>query len=285
MARGEILSRIAFDYGVSLRDIVAANDLNNPDLIRPGQILLIPGAGATGGTAPLYHVVQRGDTLASVATRYAITVEDLAEANGMTIATVLTIGAQLRLTPAEPYEPKGVGTVAYVVKRGDRVGDIAFDHGTTTAEVVRINELGDADLIRPGQVLELPSRTWVCPVPESIFINDWGFPRSGGRFHQGNDLFAPRGTPVYAPVSGVVTRVVGNIGGLQFTLEGDDGHTYYGTHLDSFGAEGRVVAGEQLGTVGDSGNARGSKPHLHFEIYPNGVEPVNPYPTLKVACG
>ena len=81
-----------------------------------------------------------------------------------------------------------------------------------------------------------------------------------------------------------MTQKIGTIGGLQFRLDGDDGHVYFGTHLDEFGADGRVNAGEVLGTVGDSGNARGSSPHLHFEIYPNGVEPVNPYPTLVAAC-
>jgi len=115
-------------------------------------------------------------------------------------------------------------------------------------------------------------------VPGARFINDWGYPRSGGRFHEGNDLFADRGTPVYAPISGVVTQLIGSIGGLQFTLVGDDGHTYYGTHLDSFGEDGWVLAGSLLGTVGDTGNARGSKPHLHFEIYPDGAEPVNRIP-------
>lgn len=281
---GEVLSRIAVEHGVSVKDLVAANSLSNPDLIRPGQRLVIPRAGAAVGDAPLYHVVQRGDTLATIAARYGIATEDLALANGMTVRTVLTIGSGLRLTPAEPFSPEGVGTVEYTVRSGDRVGDIAFEYNTTITEIVRLNDLRNANLIRPDQVLQVPSTSWRCPVPGARFINDWGFPRSGNRYHQGNDLFAPRGTPVYAPVAGIVTQVVGDIGGLQFTLEGDDGHTYFGTHMDSFGAEGRVSAGALLGTVGDSGNARGAKPHLHFEIYPNGVEAVNPYPTLAAAC-
>lgn len=284
VVRGDVLSRIALDYGVSVRDLVAANSLDNPDLIRPGQRLVIPRAGAATGDAPLYHVVQRGDTLATIAAGYGISVEDLAAANGMTVRTVLTIGSGLRLTPAEPYSPEGVGTTEYVVRSGDRVGDIAHEFNTTITEIVRLNRLRNANLIRTGQVLVVPSTRWRCPVPGAGFINDWGFPRSNGRFHQGTDLFAARGTPVYAPVSGFVTQVHGDIGGLQFTLEGDDGHTYFGTHMDSFGAEGDVSAGTLLGTVGDSGNARGGKTHLHFEIYPNGVEAVNPYPTLAAAC-
>ena len=133
-------------------------------------------------------------------------------------------------------------------------------------------------------MLKIPAATWLCPVPGARFINDWGYPRSGGRFHDGNNLFADRGTPAYTPISGVVTQIIGSIGSLQFTLVGDEGRTYYGTHLDSFGEVGRVSAGSLLGTVGDSGDARGSKPHLHFEIYPGGAEPVNPYPTLVAAC-
>ena len=284
VVRGEVLARIAADYGVSVSDLVAANSIDNPDLIHPGQRLIIPSAGTVVGGVPLYHVVRRGDTLASIAARYDLSVKMLAEANGMTTSSVIAIGIQLRLTPAQDYTPEGVGTLDYIVQSGDRLGDIAYAHGTTISELVRINQLTNANLIRPGQVLKIPSATWLCPVPGARFINDWGYPRSGGRFHEGNDLFADRGTPVYAPISGVVTQLIGSIGGLQFTLVGDDGHTYYGTHLDSFGEDGRVSAGSLLGTVGDSGNARGSKPHLHFEIYPDGAEPVNPYPTLVAAC-
>ena len=285
VVRGEVLARIADEYGVSVFDVVAANSIPNPDLLHPGQRLIIPSAGAAVGDAPLYHVVQRSDSLASIAARYGISVRQLAQANGMTTSSVIAIGIQLRLTPAETFEPEGVGTIEYVVRSGDRVGDIAYEYGTTISEIVRLNNLRNANLIRTGQVLEVPARGWICPVPNAGFINDWGYPRSGGRFHEGSDLFAPRGTPVYAPVSGVVSQIIGSIGGLQFTLKGDGGATYYGTHLDSFGEDGRVSAGALVGTVGDSGNARGAKTHLHFEIHPDGIEAVNPYPTLQAACG
>ena len=285
VSRGDLLALIARDHGVSVSAIVVANSIDNANLIHPGQLLVIPGPGTAGVEVALYHVVREGDSLSSIAARHGISVEDLAKANGMTATSVIAAGIRLRLTPAEPFEPQGVGTIDYIVVSGDRVGDVALEHGTTISEIIRLNHLTDANLIRPDQVLEIPAGGWICPVPGASFGNDWGFPRSGERFHEGTDLFARRGAEVRAPVAGVVTQLVGSIGGLQFTLRGDDGHTYYGSHMDSFGDAGRVAAGAFLGTVGDSGNARGARPHLHFEIYPNGAEPVNPYPTLLASCG
>ncbi len=65
----------------------------------------------------------------------------------------------------------------------------------------------------------------------------------------------------------------------------NDGATYIGSHMDSFGAAGFVAAGTPIGTVGDSGNAIGSRPHVHFEIHPDDGPAVNPYPYLEDACG
>ncbi len=126
----------------------------------------------------------------------------------------------------------------------------------------------------------------MCPVQgPRAFSNDWGQPRSGGRRHQGNDILSPRGTPVVASVSGTVRGHNSSLGGISYYLKGDDGNTYFGTHLDSLsGASGRVAQGAVLGTVGDSGNARGGPTHLHFEIHPGGGAPVNPYPTLSQYC-
>ena len=59
-----------------------------------------------------------------------------------------------------------------------------------------------------------------------------------------------------------------------------DGRTYIGTHLDGFALAGDVPAGAVMGYVGDSGNAVGSDPHLHFEILVDGA-PINPYPILS----
>ncbi|HEX6220708.1 MAG TPA: M23 family metallopeptidase, partial [Acidimicrobiia bacterium] len=120
----------------------------------------------------------------------------------------------------------------------------------------------------------------VCPVDGASFMNDWGFPRGGGtRYHEGNDLFVSRGAPVRAPVSGTLTQKTGAVGGLQFSLDGSDGIRYIGTHMDQFGKEGKVNAGDIVGYVGNTGNAVGTRPHLHFGMYHQGT-PINPYPSL-----
>ena len=137
-----------------------------------------------------------------------------------------------------------------------------------------------------GAPAVIGSGSWICPVQgPRAFTNDWGQPRSGGRRHQGNDILSPRGTPVVASVSGTVSPHNSGMGGISYYLRGDDGNTYFGTHLDSLsGASGRVSAGTVIGRVGNSGNARGGPTHLHFEIHPGGRGPVNPYPTLSRYC-
>lgn len=111
------------------------------------------------------------------------------------------------------------------------------------------------------------------------YVNDWGAPRSVGRTHKGCDIMAAYGTPCVAITSGVVEQRRGGNAGLYIALHGDNGHLYYYMHLQGFAASGRVAAGQVIGYVGDTGNARGC-PHLHFEWHPNHGGPVNPYPLL-----
>ena len=140
----------------------------------------------------------------------------------------------------------------------------------------------------PGPVASPVNKgPWTCPVQGgATFTNDWGFPRSGGRRHQGNDMFAARGTPVVASVGGSYRRSSNGLGGISYYLQGDDGNTYYGTHMAGYGSvgPGQVPQGAVLGFVGNSGNARGTSPHLHFEIHPGGGGAVNPFPTISRAC-
>jgi peptidoglycan LD-endopeptidase LytH len=123
----------------------------------------------------------------------------------------------------------------------------------------------------------------VCPVPGAAFTNDWGQPRSGGRAHAGNDLFAPTGAPNIAIVDGSVSYANEGLGGLVAYLAGSDGNVYFYAHLSAFVGDARSVSqGETIGLVGQTGNASG--PHTHFEIRLGGGAPINPYPTLITIC-
>lgn len=134
---------------------------------------------------------------------------------------------------------------------------------------------------------------FVFPVDEPyVFSSTFGAPRMMGtayqHSHQGNDIFAPMGTPVRAVERGIITKVgTDTLGGTKLWLIGMTGTTYYYAHLSAYGAgiaEGVIVeAGDVVGYVGNTGNARTTPPHLHFEIHPNGGPAVDPYPLLKSA--
>jgi murein DD-endopeptidase MepM/ murein hydrolase activator NlpD len=116
------------------------------------------------------------------------------------------------------------------------------------------------------------------------FRDDWGEPRSGGRTHKGCDIMADMGTPAVAISGGTVTAVGegGNAGKyLQITMHDSPTHFLYMHMRDIVVSPGqKVSAGELVGHVGDTGNASGGPPHIHFEYHPEGG-PVNPYPLLK----
>lgn len=100
----------------------------------------------------------------------------------------------------------------------------------------------------------------------------FGAPRGADRSHAGVDIFARRGTPVRSATPGVVADVrEGGLGGRQVWVRGPAGERYYHAHLDDWReglSRGEVVeVGTVLGYVGDTGNARGTPPHLHWGIY------------------
>ncbi|MCB1001134.1 MAG: peptidoglycan DD-metalloendopeptidase family protein [Acidimicrobiales bacterium] len=139
---------------------------------------------------------------------------------------------------------------------------------------------------RPGALAgDLGAAGWVCPVQgTTAFADTWGQARSGGRTHQGVDMIAARGLPIVAVVDGFAQSKVNTLGGNTVALSGVDGNRYYYAHLDEWATLGQVTAGTIIGYVGDTGNAKFSTPHLHFEIHPGGGAAVNPFATVFNHC-
>ncbi|MBC8090104.1 MAG: M23 family metallopeptidase [Phycisphaerae bacterium] len=116
----------------------------------------------------------------------------------------------------------------------------------------------------------------------------WGVDRDGGRrSHQGVDIFAPRGTPVLAATNGRITSVRPNNLGGNVIWQSDEGRaqTLYYAHLDRLHVDAGVYvnAGDTIGFVGNTGNARTTSPHLHFGIYRRGRGPIDPWPYVRRA--
>ena len=132
-----------------------------------------------------------------------------------------------------------------------------------------------------------PDRRIAMPladVSKRQVADTWGAPRGTGRRHEGQDIFAPKGTPVLSATHGFVYNIgENNLGGQTVSVIGAGGRLYYYAHLDKYAPgleEGdRVTTRTVLGYVGTTGNAQGTPPHLHFGIY-TGSGAINPLPLL-----
>jgi hypothetical protein len=143
----------------------------------------------------------------------------------------------------------------------------------------------------------------IFPVVGKVqYIDDFGAPRPGGA-HQGNDLVAAKKSPAVAAEAGKVKYwTTSGAAGCMLYLHGESGTTYLYIHLnndltlrnDNRGKcvngtaytvknGAKVTAGQQIAYVGDSGDANGRSPHLHFEVHPGGGKAVSPYPYLQKA--
>jgi murein DD-endopeptidase MepM/ murein hydrolase activator NlpD len=144
---------------------------------------------------------------------------------------------------------------------------------------------GPAPRARSASIQVSATNGMACPVAGPVsFVDSWGAPRDG-HTHQGVDMMAASGTPVVAIVSGAITLAdYGGSAGYWQILSGDDGNQYWYMHnQQNIVTGGPVSAGEQIATVGDTGNAAGT-PHLHFEYHPGGGAAVNPTPLVASVC-
>jgi uncharacterized protein (TIGR03382 family) len=123
------------------------------------------------------------------------------------------------------------------------------------------------------------------PLPPYV---DYSYRPEFTQKHRGVDIFADQGAPVVAVVSGLARIANDPRGGQVVYLQGADGNTYYYAHLESWtpelmaSAEGTtpVTAGTVLGTVGTTGNAQGTTPHLHFQVHASSGD-IDPFPALQ----
>ncbi len=153
---GDSLSEIAVENGVSLLDLMVANNITNPDLVFMGQRLVIPGTGSSSSSeATGIRVVQWGDTLSVIAEDFGTTVSELMALNGLSNANSLFVGQELVV-------PGGVGTVSTLgltivtVESGESLSLIAGRYAVTVADLMVENGITNADLVYVGQRLTIP---------------------------------------------------------------------------------------------------------------------------------
>jgi hypothetical protein len=164
----------------------------------------------------------------------------------------------------------------------------------TMVVLLMVSGVGDAlweTFVFYGRVARLytrePDSTLAMPVQDvrkNQIANTWQAPRGNDRLHQGQDIFAPKGTPIYSATAGYVYKVgENNLGGQTVSVIGAGGRVYYYAHLDRY-AQG-IEAGDPvttktlLGYVGTTGNAQGTPPHLHFGVYTS-KGAINPLPLI-----
>ena len=124
-----------------------------------------------------------------------------------------------------------------------------------------------------------------CPVPGGAISDDFGAPRYGGGYHthEGNDIFAPQGTPIRAPFDGSASGANNTLGGISVIVTGSQGYVY-NAHMSGTAKLGSVQAGDVIGYVGSTGDAQGTSPHNHFEWHPGNGAAVDPHPYLLQVC-
>ncbi|HEV2760710.1 MAG TPA: peptidoglycan DD-metalloendopeptidase family protein [Acidimicrobiales bacterium] len=181
--------------------------------------------------------------------------------------------------PTAPAPSLSSGQVAEVLRSQQRSG------ASSTSALV--------DALRPlqnlGMTLEEALTLGMGQFPMlgvANWTDDWLDPRSGPppHQHQGTDIFAAFDTPVRSPVDGIVRFEDAGLGGKGAFVTAPDGTYYYMAHLKGFnrdvGSGTAVKQGQVIGYNGDSGNAQGGAPHVHFEVHPGGGGAVNPKPFL-----
>ena len=161
--RNDNLTEIAARFGTTVAELVRLNNIADPNLIYPGQVLIIrEGGSVTPPSGATTYTVQRGDTLSEIAGRFGTTVSELVRLNNIADRDLIYPGQVLIIRESGGSTPPS-GATTYTVQRNDNLTEIAARFGTTVAELVRLNNIADPNLIYPGQVLIIREGGSVTP--------------------------------------------------------------------------------------------------------------------------
>ena len=149
---GDTLSGIALEYNTTYQAIAEKNGISNPNLIYPGQVLVISGqyASSSDTTGSSTYIVRSGDCLSTIGSRLGVSWQSIASANGIRSPYIIYPGQ--RITIPGGSTPSGQ---SYTVRSGDTLSGIAAQYGTTYTRLAQINGISNPDLIYPGQILKV----------------------------------------------------------------------------------------------------------------------------------
>lgn len=170
---------------------------------------------------------------------------------------------------------------SHIASLNDSLMQVIFEPQNDANYIIRFQ----CEILRGGRfslkIIHLPSLVFpVTGKTKSAIGSLFGAPRDAGRrVHHGIDIFSRRHTPIIAPCDGYIGSTKDNeLGGKVIWLKDRArGQTLYFAHLEDVLVEEDtfVEVGDTIGTVGNSGNARTTAPHLHFGMYNSG--PIDPY--------
>jgi murein DD-endopeptidase MepM/ murein hydrolase activator NlpD len=293
----EILAR---RYNVSSAAILQANGYKGPRVLSPGQALIIPRPTAAGvapaltapaskpvAAAPFIHVVNRGDTLLSIARRNHVAPAELARANGLEPSTKLRVGMKLTVPAKTAAETAGTQAAdaapqpAASMPPATRVATIDPQQKARLAQSTTVEDTATETPVKAAEATgALPTFRW--PVRGKV-ITSYGA-KTNGKANDGINLAVPEGTPVKAAEDGVVAysgNELKGYGNLVLIRHTNGYVTAYAHASELLVKRGDTIKrGQIIAKSGQSGEV--GSPQLHFEIR-KGSSPVDPLQFLNGA--
>lgn len=295
----DTLEILAHRYNASPAAIMQANGYKGPRVLSPGQQLIIPRQTAAiaapalatpqsqpiAAAAPAVHVVNRGDTLLSIARRNHIPVAELAKANGLAPTAPLKLGMKLTVPgaktaavvpPTPTLQPAAVPATKMAAAAPESQQKARLAQATTTPE-----ELSGPSPAKTAEATgALPSFRW--PVRGRV-ITAYGA-KTNGKANDGINVAVPEGTPIKAAEDGVVAysgNELKGYGNLVLVRHANGYVTAYAHASELLVKRGDTIKrGQVIAKSGQSGEV--ASPQLHFEIR-KGSTPVDPLQFLNGA--